>query len=135
MIQNEPSAARIAAAVSVAKQSAAEMLKHLRCKRCEGIDLSDVLLVNVRRQWNDYKIATYRLSDIDGLHWSDTSGGINKRAPREFLHGYVLCTGLLSGELAHSCRHGQGPHSIKVCITKTGNEKVWPFIIEKSPPR
>jgi hypothetical protein len=70
--------------------------------------------VEVRRQWNDWRVAVYTLSDIDDLHWDRVSGGVNARAPREFLHCYVLCDGMVSGDLAHSCRHGQGPHNIKV---------------------
>lgn len=73
-------------------------------------------LVEVRRQWNDWRVAVYRLSDIDGPHWDSVSGGVNARAPREFLHAYVRCDGMISGEISHSCRHGRGPHNIKVCI-------------------
>ena len=29
---------------------------------------------------------------------------------------------MLEGEVSHSCRHGSGPHSIKVCITKNSND-------------
>ena len=79
--------------------------------------------VKVRRQWNDHRIATYRIADVHGLHWSEMSGGINARAPREFLSGYVLCDEMLGGELAHSCRHGRPPHQIKVCVTKKDNSK------------
>jgi hypothetical protein len=81
--------------------------------------------VKVRRQWNDWQIATYRLNDVSGLHWSGMSGGVQSIAPRDFIHGYVWCTGMIDGELAHSCRHGPGPHHIKVCITKKGNEGIW----------
>lgn len=73
-------------------------------------------VVTVRRQWNDWRHATYLLDDIDGLHWSDFSGGIMVAAPRPFVHGFVLCDRMLGGELAHSCRHGPPPHKIKVCM-------------------
>ncbi len=78
--------------------------------------------VSVRRQWNDWRDAEYRLSDISGLHWSRISGGVNAPAPQPFIHGYVLCDQMLGGELAHSCRHGSGPHEIKVCIVKKMNK-------------
>jgi len=29
-------------------------------------------LVRVRRQWNSQLVASYRLKDIDGIHWSAT---------------------------------------------------------------
>jgi hypothetical protein len=90
----------------------------------------DEQTVDVRRQWNDWKIASYRLSDVDGLHWDSVSGGVKARAPRSFLHGYVWCDGMIEGELSHSCRHGAGPHRIKVCITKRGNEAAFGRLVE-----
>ncbi len=78
------------------------------------------LTVLVRRQWNSQQDARYRLSDISGVHWSNVSGGVWTRANTYYLHGYVSCDAALSGEVAHSCRHGEGPHSIKVCIVKKG---------------
>ena len=39
--------------------------------------MSGDMFVQVRRHW----IATYRLCDIEGWHWSDVSGGVNARAP------------------------------------------------------
>jgi hypothetical protein len=86
--------------------------------------------ISVRRQWNDWAIARYKLKDISRLHWSDFSGGINATAPQLFVHGYVLCNQVIDGELSHSCRHGPPPHLIKVCITKKGNEDLWPKILE-----
>jgi len=94
---------------------------------------TDDPLVWVRRQWNDWREAQYRLSDISGLHWDDISGGVNARAPRTFLHGYVLCNVMVSGEISHSCRHGPPPHSVKVCIVKKVNKDVWPRIVERAP--
>src|SRR4051812_24087609 len=94
-------------------------------------------VVWVRRQFDDHRHAAYRLADISGLHWSQFSGGLQSRANRSYLHGYVFCDGMIAGKLAHSCRHGPPPHRIKVCITKKGNEKVW-GVIEKeamSPTR
>jgi hypothetical protein len=76
----------------------------------------------VRRQWNDWKIARVALSDFEGSHWSNVSGGIQATAPRDFIHGYILCNRILSGEIAHSCRHGRGPHVIKVCIVQKDND-------------
>lgn len=93
----------------------------------------DQPLVEVRRQWNDWRIATYRVSDVWGLHWSGESGGVRARSPRYFLHGYVLCNGMVGGELAHSCRHGPPPHEIKVCILERGNEKVFARLLELAP--
>ena len=49
------------------------------------------------------------------------SGGVKARARREFIHGYVWCNAALDGSVAHSCRHGEGPHRIKVCVVKKDN--------------
>ena len=88
-------------------------------------------IVQVRRQWNDYRIASYRLSQIGGLRWSQYSGGVNAVAPRPFVHGYVLCTEMVDGELAHSCAHGRPPHEILVCMTKKGNEAAWKKVLAR----
>lgn len=78
-------------------------------------------LVTVRRQWNDFATAEYRLSGIDGVHWDSVSGGVGAQALRPFLHGYVMCDGAVSGGVSHSCSHGPAPHRIKVCIVKRDN--------------
>jgi hypothetical protein len=88
----------------------------------------DDIVVNVRRQWNDWREATYRLSDISELHWSRVSGGVYAPAPQPFVHAYVWCDGMINGELAHSCQHGLGPHRIKVCLIKSSNKDIWPII-------
>jgi hypothetical protein len=88
------------------------------------------LVVEVRRQWNDWKIARFQLSDIADLKWDNVSGGVRAPTPQPFVHGYVYCDASISGELAHSCRHGEGPHRIKICLTRKGNESVWPKILE-----
>jgi hypothetical protein len=83
------------------------------------------IVVSVRRWWNSRKIATYRFSEISGLYWDNMSGGVDAVASQYFVYGYVWCDRMISGELSHSCRHGEGPHRIKVCLTKTENELVW----------
>jgi hypothetical protein len=90
-------------------------------------------IVWVRRQFDDHRHAAYRLGDVSGWHWSNISGGINHPANRYYLHAYVMCDGMIAGELAHRCIHGPPPHRIKVCITKKGNEKFWRTIEEAGP--
>lgn len=55
------------------------------------------------------------------MHWDNLSGGVRAPAPQYFIHAFVKCNDY-EGELAHSCAYGPGPHSIKICITKTDNE-------------
>ncbi len=86
--------------------------------------------VYVRRHPNDWQTATYNLSDISGLHWDYVSGGVGRRTSHETLFGYVMCDGAVDGEVAHSCRHGRGPHNIKVCLMKGMNKDNWPAIAE-----
>jgi len=81
------------------------------------------LTMIVRRHWSDYRKGEFRLVDLDGVHWSDISGGVGAFSPRPFLHCYVYCTAMVSGELAHSCRHRPPPHRVKVCIVKKDNPK------------
>jgi hypothetical protein len=80
----------------------------------------------VRRHFNNRRRrAAYRIADISGLHWSSRSGGRKQRANRLYLHGYVWCDAMITGAVAHSCRHGPPPHRIKICITKVDNKKTW----------
>ena len=90
---------------------------------------TDETIVWVRRQWNDWRDAAYKISDVSGFHWSNISGGVLAPANRLYLHAYVWCDGMIAGELAHSCAHGQGPHRIKVCIVKKMNKEAWKEIM------
>ncbi len=76
------------------------------------------LILHVRRYPTDWKTATYRVEDVEGFRWDSVSGGVAKNTSRETLFAYVDCDKMLSGELAHSCRHGPAPHRIKVAIIK-----------------
>jgi hypothetical protein len=84
-------------------------------------EVTSPLVLVVRRQWNDWRQATYRLEDFTGAHWATVSGGVKTPAPQPFIHGYVWCNAMLYGELDHSCTHRAGPHHIKVCVVKKDN--------------
>ena len=79
--------------------------------------------VSVRRQPQDHRIAGYRLEDVYDPHLSSVTGGVQRSTGHPRLFAYVICDAMLDGELAHSCQHGTGPHRIKVCITKVGNDR------------
>ncbi len=90
----------------------------------------------VRRQWNDWRLALYRVDQLENVHWDRISGGVEAVAPQPFLHGYVMCTEMLEGELGHSGVHGPCPHRIKVCITKKGNDRaVFDRLVEMAGPK
>jgi hypothetical protein len=92
--------------------------------------IGDMETLTVRRQWNNWKQAVYRFEDVSDLHWSKVSGGVNRRANRYYVHAYVMCDAMVVGRVAHSCKHGEGPHRIKVCIVKKLNVAVWPRVLE-----
>jgi hypothetical protein len=95
--------------------------------------VEDVVLI--RRQWNSQNIARIKLADLGDFHWSSTSGGVMAPAPRPFIHAYCSCEDV-EGEISHSCRHGIGPHSIKVCLVKRDNDKeVWEKVRAKAGPQ
>ncbi|MDR6954918.1 hypothetical protein J2X65_004294 [Ancylobacter sp. 3268] len=93
------------------------------------------LIVSVRRHPQDWQTATYRLGDIQNLHWDVASGGVLRATSHPALFGYVWCNGALSGAVAHSCSHGLPPHRIKVCLPKVCNKDQWARIMTKAPSK
>jgi hypothetical protein len=96
---------------------------------------TDTRVLNVRRQPADWRVAQYDRAHVSGLHWIDVSGGVSATLTHSFVHGYVLCNAMISGELAHSCRHGPPPHSVLVCLLKKDNPAIWPMIEQEIGPR
>ncbi len=86
-------------------------------------DLGPDTVIRVRRHWNDWKIGSVLLDKLSGLHWDTMSGGVGRASPRPMIYGYMLCTDLVSGEVAHSGAHGPCPHRIKVVVVKKDNDK------------
>ena len=83
----------------------------------------EIETIIVRRQWSAWRKARFKLSDVSDFHWTRISGGVQAISPKPFLHAYVMCNEMISGELDHSGTHGPCPHQIKVCITKMDNTK------------
>jgi len=80
-------------------------------------------LIKVNRQPGDRRLASYYIDDIDEPHWDYTSGGFGKRGRRPSLYGYVICTGAVEGQVAHSGSHGgECPHRIAVHIPAKHND-------------
>lgn len=108
----------------------------------EGVKVSELRstrsgLVNdvyIRRHWKDWKVGSVDLERLDGLHWGQISGGVQRVSPRPYIYGYVTCTEI-EGEIAHSGVHGPCPHSIKVCVVPSDNGKeIWKKLIEIAGP-
>jgi hypothetical protein len=92
-------------------------------------------ILRVRRAWRDWQIGEVAWRDISDLHWDWTSGGVRIPCPQPFVMGYVSCD-KVRGEIAHSCRHGEGPHRIKVTLVKKDQDKeTWAKILEVVGPK
>ncbi len=87
------------------------------------MNISASVKVQIRRQWNDWRIGEVELSQLDDLHWDSVSGGVHAPAPRPFIHAYVKCTDV-EGDISHSGAHGECPHRIKVVLVKKDNSRV-----------
>jgi hypothetical protein len=104
------------------RRRAARQREHLKNEgRCAHVENPEEML-SVRRQWNDGRVGKVKLSVFRSPHWSDISGGVQAGAIRPFVHGYIWCTEIVEGEIAHSCSHGPPPHDIKVCVIKMDND-------------
>jgi hypothetical protein len=68
-------------------------------------------LVTVRPEWNAWRTAMVRWTDLEGVHWSQPTG-----APRQLLHAYVSPRKLLSGNILDQA-HAGSPR-IKVCLLR-----------------
>jgi hypothetical protein len=82
-------------------------------------------IVKVRSQLHDWRVASYRCSDISGWHWDTRRGGIAAPAAPPLLYAYVWCHRALAGELVHSCTPSETPHRITVCVLRNDNEHTW----------
>jgi hypothetical protein len=93
-------------------------------------------LVSVRRQWNSWEVAEVYVGEVSNPLWDIESGGVKETAPDAQIYGYVFCDAIVSGSLAHSCIHGTGPHSIKVCILRKDNPpRIYNYFLELAGPK
>jgi hypothetical protein len=92
----------------------------------QGGAAEDIVIVKVRRQWNDSRPLEVSLGALRGFHWREASGGVWRRSPRPFLHARMWCSSIPDGsDFPHSCLHGPPPHAILVCICKKDNPRVF----------
>lgn len=75
----------------------------------------DDLLITVQPDWSDWRTAQVRFRDLDEVAWLQPPG-----APRPLIHGYVPCSQVASGTLAHDC-DGRASHRVLVCVLKSHN--------------
>jgi hypothetical protein len=70
--------------------------------------------VVVQREWNGWRTATVKLTDLGRIQWLRPGG-----APRPLIHAYVSCSKLQSGDLEHDCDPMSAPHDVLVCVLKS----------------
>jgi len=70
-------------------------------------------LVSVQLDWSDWHTAMVPLSDLTDVHWHQP-----RHAPHALLHGYVVCSSIVSGNIPHDCQSQSAPHRLRVCILK-----------------
>ena len=93
-------------------------------------------LVSVRRKWDSWEVAEVYVGEVANPLWDLESGGVKETAPEALIYGYVFCDAIVSGSLAHSCQHGTGPHSIKVCILRKDNPpRIYNYFLAQAGPK
>jgi len=73
---------------------------------------SGSVLIRVHRSWDGWRSAEVHMTDLQEVHWRQPNG-----APHEFLHAFISCTKLVSGDMSHIC-DGSAPHRLLVCLLK-----------------
>jgi hypothetical protein len=68
----------------------------------------------VQREWNGWRTARVRVSDLEDVHWLQPPGAL-----RPLIHAYVPCTAIHSGDLSHDCGQADAPHMLLVCVLKS----------------
>ena len=73
----------------------------------------DEMLIRVQSEWNGWRNAEVRLGELRDVHWFQPP-----RAPHALVHGYILCSNIVLGEIPHDCNRRSTPHRLLVCILK-----------------
>lgn len=74
---------------------------------------TDATLIRVHAQWDDWRNADVRVSDLRDVHWLQPA-----RAPHALVHGYISCSSIVAGEIPHECDRRSAPHQLLVCVLK-----------------
>ena len=79
----------------------------------ESMQGLDDMPIPVNREWNGWRTAEVRLGELQDIHWLKPNG-----APVPLVHGYILCTSFVNGEIPHECERTPRPHRLLVCVVK-----------------
>jgi hypothetical protein len=82
--------------------------------RAYSTPLDERAEIAVQREWNGWRTAMVRVTDLQDIHWLQPNG-----APRPLIHAYVSCTKIQSGDISHDCHSTSPPHSLLVCVLKS----------------
>jgi len=90
--------------------------------RADGSDAHDVdggspreqTLVVVQQEWNGWRTAMVRLSDLEGIHWLQPAGAV-----RRLIHAQVGCDRIISGEIQHNCLETPALHCLHAWVLKS----------------
>ena len=72
------------------------------------------MVIRVQSEWNGWRNAEVRLGDLRDVHWFQPT-----RAPRALVHGYILCSSIMIGDIPHDCDRRSAPHRLLICILKS----------------
>jgi hypothetical protein len=73
----------------------------------------DDILIRVHAEWNGWRNAEVRVSDLHEVYWFQPDG-----APRALVHGYISCSNIVTGDVPHDCNRRSTAHRLLVCILK-----------------
>lgn len=74
---------------------------------------SEDAIVAVQTEWNGWRTAMVRVSDLQEIRWAQPPG-----APRPLLHATVSCDRVASGEVERLCKQMPSSHRLRVCLLK-----------------
>lgn len=103
MVMGIPRTGAAAAQVTISGHARREQAPQTRNER----------LVVVQSEWNGWRTAVARLTDLEAIHWSRPNG-----APHPLLHASIRCDQFEFGNLPHNCELTPSPHRLTVCLLK-----------------
>jgi hypothetical protein len=73
----------------------------------------DEALIRVHAEWDGWQSAEVRMRDLQDVHWLQPND-----APRRFVHAFISCSAIVSGDIGHRCETASAPHRLLVCVLK-----------------
>ena len=83
---------------------------------------STLIMVTVRRRWNDPYSARVPISALREPVIKNDPGGVCSPIPRPFPYARVWCDQLIDGRAIHACDLATAPHELHLCVLETDND-------------